>query len=236
MDKTLIDFPIVDSHLHLWDTRLLQYAWLDEVPFLNKPHLLEDYRKACGSIKVEKMVFVQAEVDNSQYREETNWVSSQTAEDPRLEGVVSWAPLEKGERVEAELAALAENFLVKGIRRIIQGEPDPDFCLRPDFIRGVQLLPRYGMSFDICIDHLQMENTIQFVKQCPDVRFILDHIGKPDIKYRLFDPWKRHLKTLSGFSNVFCKISGLVTEAILNWRVSMLALTTCQPPQLLTPT
>jgi len=105
------------------------------------------------------------------------------------------------------------NRLVKGIRRIIQFEPDPDFCLRPEFIKGVQALPDYGLSFDICIAHVHMANTIKLVRQCPQVQFILDHIGKPDIKHRLLDTWKRELRELAGFPNMWCKMSGLVTEA-----------------------
>ena len=85
-----------------------------------------------------------------------------------------------------DLARLAENPLVKGVRRIIQFESDPDFCLRPDFVRGVQLLPRHGLSFDLCIKCHQMPNTIGLVQRCPEVRFILDHIGKPNIYARYF--------------------------------------------------
>jgi L-fuconolactonase len=162
---------------------------------------------------VDKMVFVQAEADFEQYKEETDWVASLAVQDTRLSGIVSWAPLEKGDGVQEELASLVGNPLIKGIRRIIQFEQDPEFCLRPDFIQGVQLLPRFGLSFDICINHVQMENTIRFVRQCPEVRFILDHIGKPDIKNHLLEPWKEQLKTLSQLPNVWCKISGLVTEA-----------------------
>ena len=98
------------------------------------------------------------------------------------------------------LEKLAANPRVKSIRRIIQFEPDIEFCLRPDFVNGVQLLAEYGLNFDICIHHPQMANTIKMVAQCPDVEFILDHIGKPDIKNGLMDPWRAELKTLSGVS------------------------------------
>ena len=80
---------------------------------------------------------------------------------------------------------------------------------------GVQTLSRYGLSFDICIFHPQLGNAIRLVEQCPHVQFILDHIGKPDIKNQLFDPWKQEIETLAGLPNVHCKISGLVTEADL---------------------
>jgi len=211
-------FPIVDTHLHIWDPTKLRYPWLDDVPFLNRAFLIDDYREACGPIDVEKMVFVQAEADFSLFRDEAAWVSEVARIDPRIRGIVAWAPLENGAAAEPDLAQLAENPLMRGIRRIIQFEPDPEFCLKPGFIEGVRLLPRYGLNFDICISHGQMANTIRFVDQCPDVSFILDHIGKPDIKNGVREPWKSHLKTLSAFPNMMCKMSGLVTEADMdNW-------------------
>jgi L-fuconolactonase len=209
-----MDFAIVDTHLHVWDPGYLRYAWLDGVPFLNKPYLLEDYRRACGPVQVEKMFFLQCEVDPSQYIAEAEWVTKLAQEeDPRIEGIVPWAPLELGEQARPALETLAQNPLIKGIRRIIQFEPDPAFCLRPDFVRGVQALPDYSLHFEICIDHTQMANTIRMVQQCPGVQFILDHIGKPDIKNQVMEPWKQEMKALAQFPNVWCKMSGLVTEA-----------------------
>jgi L-fuconolactonase len=102
---------------------------------------------------------------------------------------------------------------VKGIRRIIQFEPDPEFCLRADFVRGVKLLPRHGLTFDICINHTQLANTLKLVRQCPEVRFIMDHIAKPDIKSGLLDPWRAEMRALASLPNVWCKLSGLATEA-----------------------
>ena len=209
----MIDFKIVDTHLHVWNPRKIDYPWLADIPFLNKPFLIGDYRKDCKEVEIEKMVIVQAEAAFSLYKEEVEWVTSLTEEDDRISGIVAWAPLEKGVSVEPEIAHLSRNPLVKGIRRIIQFETDPEFCLDESFMNGVRLLPKYGLTFDICINHTQMANTIKLVEQCPDVNFILDHIGKPDIKNHLLDPWKEELKTLSGFQNTWCKVSGLVTEA-----------------------
>lgn len=219
----MIDFPIVDTHLHVWDTELLRYSWLDDIPLLNKPYLLEDYDKACGPVAVERMVFLQAEVDSHLFMEEAEWVNSLAEQDNRLQGIVPWAPLENGDAVESALEQLSANPRVKGIRRIVQFEPDIAFCLRPGFIRGVQLLSKFNLSCDICIFHPQLANTIKMVAQCPDVQFILDHIGKPDIKNGLLDPWRAELKTLSAFPNVWCKMSGLVTEADhANWTKAQL--------------
>ncbi len=209
----MLTFPLIDTHLHVWDPQLIRYPWLDDVPLLNKPYLLEDYDRACGSVAVEKMVFVQAEADFALFWEEAEWVDSLANQDSRLQGIVPWAPLEDGEAVRPVLEKFSANPRIKGVRRIIQFEPDIEFCLRPSFIEGIRLLPEFNLSFDICIAHYQMANTIKMVAQCPDVQFILDHIGKPDIKHNLLDPWRAEIKTLSEFPNVWCKISGLVTEA-----------------------
>ena len=206
-------FPIVDTHLHIWNPKHLRYPWLDGVPMLNKNHLIEDYRAACGPVKVAKMVFLQCECDPAQFQQEADWVTQVAQVDPRIRGIVPWAPLEKGEGARGDLARLAANPLIKGIRRIIQFEVDPAFCLRPDFVRGVQLLPEFGLNFDLCINHTQLANTIKLVRQCPQVKFVLDHIGKPDIKAGRLDPWRAELKELAAMPNVWCKLSGLVTEA-----------------------
>ncbi len=209
----MLNFPIIDTHVHLWDPENLRYPWLDANALLNQPYLPAAYRRSCGPVQVEQMVFLQCECEFSQFMDEANWVTQLAQSEPRLKGIVPWAPLENGDAVRADLEKLAANPLIKGIRRIIEFEPDPAFCLHADFLKGVQALPDYGFSFDICVAHPQMANTIRMVQQCPKVQFILDHIGKPDIKNQLFEPWKRDLKTLAGFPNVWCKISGLVTEA-----------------------
>lgn len=209
----MIRFPIVDTHVHIWDITNLTYPWLEEVPFINRTVTLPEYNAACGPVKVEKIVFVQCECEPARYKQEVEWVTDQAKRDTRLQGIVSWAPLEKGEAVRSEIEELKKNPLVKGIRRIIQFEPDLDFCLRPDFIRGVQLLAEYGLTFDICIDHRHTAKTIRFVEQCPGVKFIVDHIGKPDIKNNRIEPWKDEIKMLSQFNNVYCKVSSLATEA-----------------------
>jgi L-fuconolactonase len=209
----MINFPIIDTHLHLCDYRGIRYPWIEDIPALQRPFLLPDYNQACGAVAVEKMVFVQYECDPVQVKDEITFVLQKAQEDPRLSGIVAWAPLEKGNAVQSELEELKENALIKGLRRIIQSEEDPEFCLQPDFIKGVQLLAGFNWSFDICISHIQMANTVKFVKQCPNVRFILDHIGKPDIKNHLFEPWATEIRKLAEFENVTCKISGMITEA-----------------------
>jgi len=205
-------FPIIDTHLHVWDPAILRYPWLDPIPLLNRPYVLADYDASRGAVQVEAMVFVQADVALAQSRQETDWVSGLAREDQRLQGIVASAPLENGDAARPDLEHLARNPLVKGVRRMLQSE-DVAFCLRPDFLQGVQALPDYGLSFDICINQRQMANTTELVQRCPRVAFVLDHIGGPDIKHQLMEPWRRELRALAGLPNVWCKVSGLVTEA-----------------------
>jgi len=103
--------------------------------------------------------------------------------------------------------------IVKGVRRITQGEADPEFCARADFVRGVQILPEFGLSFDACIVHHQLPGLIELVRQCPETSFVLDHLGKPAIRDGLLDPWRAQIEQLAGLPNVVCKLSGAVTEA-----------------------
>jgi L-fuconolactonase len=206
-------FPIIDTHVHLWDVGRLEYPWLKGIPSLNRNHLLEDFRRACGSVAVAKMVFVQCDCVADQAFAEAEWVSGLARQDGRIRGIVARASLEKGDAAEPEVARLAALPLVKGVRRLIQGEPDLGFCLRPDFVRGVQLLHRHGLSFDLCLTHPQLANTIKLVRQCPDVNFVLDHIGKPDIRAGRLDPWRDELRELATLPNVQCKLSGMATEA-----------------------
>lgn len=209
--------PIIDTHLHLWDPGLIPYPWLKNVPLLNRPYLLDDYRRAFSGVDIEAMVFVQCEADFAAYEREADWVAEQASIDPRIKGMVAWAPLEKGGAVAADLARLKRHDILRGIRRIIQFEDDIDFCLRPAFIEGVRALRDFDLSFDICIDYRHMANILKFVAAIPDVPMILDHIGKPAIRDNARDPWSRQLRELSRFPNVVCKMSGVATEARPDW-------------------
>lgn len=207
------DFPVIDAHLHIWDPGRLRYPWLDAIPALNRPFGLEEFDRARGPVAVEAMVFLQCEARFDQFPDEARLVAREARRDPRIKAMVPWAPLEKGAAVEADLEALLALGPVRGVRRIIQFEPDIDFCLRPDFIEGVRRLAAFGLSFDICVDHRQMANVVKLAASCPDVPMILDHIGKPDIRGGRIEPWRTHLRDLASLPHVLCKLSGVATEA-----------------------
>lgn len=208
------DFPIVDAHVHLWDPVRFRMQWLDGNDNLDRPYGLGEYRAATEGLAVDAMVYLQVEVDPPYALLEAQWAAERAREDPRLKGIVAWAPVEHGDRVRSLVEALvAVDPRVKAIRRIVQSEPDPGFAVRPGFVRGVQILAEYGLSFDLCINHPQMPAAVELVRRCPDVSFILDHIGKPNIREHVLDPWRAHIRELAELPNVICKVSGMVTEA-----------------------
>jgi L-fuconolactonase len=207
------DFPIVDSHVHLCDPARFGYAWTRNAPQLNREVLPRHLTQAAGPVEIEQFVFVEVDVDFPQHLDEAAWVQSLARTDRRLQGMVAALPLERGKAIEAELDELRRNPILRAIRRLIQTQPDPDFCVQPAFIEGLKLLPRHDLAFDICILHHQMPNVIKMARQCPEVRFVLDHIGKPGIKAGILDPWRAQLKELASLPNVHCKISGVTTEA-----------------------
>jgi L-fuconolactonase len=207
------DFPIVDSHVHLLDPGHFGYAWTAGAPSLNRKALPVDLFKAAGPVKIDTLVFAEVDVDLPQHLEEAKWVQSLSDNEPALKGIVAAVPLERGEAIAGDIEALRRNKILRGVRRLIQNQPDPDFCIKPDFIAGLRLLAANDLSFDICVLHHHLPNVIKMVEKCPEVRFVLDHIGKPPIKSGQKDPWRQHMKELAGHRNVYCKISGVANEA-----------------------
>jgi L-fuconolactonase len=207
------EFPIVDSHVHLYDTTKLSYGWLAGVPKIDFPHLLADFDAARDSVQVDGIVFAEVAVDPGQHLAEAAFVQEIADADPRLRGMVAHLPVERGEAIADDLAKLAQHRTLRGIRRLIQTEADPGFCLAPGFIAGVKLVGRAGLPFDICIKHFAMPYAVELARSCPDVQFVLDHIGKPDIRYGLREPWWSQMRALAALPNVTVKVSGVITEA-----------------------
>lgn len=206
--------PIVDSHVHLWDPTRFRMPWLDGNAVLERPYGLADFCAHADGIAVDGIVYLEVDVVTPYALLEARWVANLAPEGPPIRAIVAWVPLEYGERARAYLDALvAVDPRVKGVRRLVQDEPEPGFCLRPDFIRGVQLLAEYGLSFDLGIRPHQLGDAIELVRACPETSFVLDHLGKPEIRQRALDPWRGEIRALAALPNVVCKLSGMVTEA-----------------------
>ena len=207
-------FPIADAHVHLWDLKRAPYLWLRAFPTLHKTHTIEDFDRAVADTSVATIVFVECTVafDDAKSRDEVEWVASLAEEDARIKGMIAHASLERGADAREHLAWLAEQPLVKGTRRLLQDEPS-DFFQRPGLVEGVQLLGEFDFTFDLTVRAPQLPQTIELVDQCPEVDFVLDHMGKPNIREGNIEPWKTHLAELAERPNVACKISGVLTEA-----------------------
>ncbi len=214
----MLPAAIVDAHVHFWQPTRLRYPWLAGVPALDRAWVPADFAAACagtgpGGGTVERWVFVESGRDPVQNVEEAAWVSELAVDEPRIAAIVAHAAVERGAAVGDELDALARYPLVKGVRRLLQDEAEDAFCLRPGFVEGVRAVGERGWTFDLCIYHRQLPAVLELVRRCPGTVFVLDHAGKPAIRERRLDPWREQLRALASLPNVWCKVSGLATEA-----------------------
>jgi L-fuconolactonase len=180
----------------------------DGMEGLRRDFLIEDLRAVTADVGVTGTIVVETE----RSVEETGWLSQVAASDDLIRGVVGWAPL-TSPAVVAELERIASLPKMKAIRHPIHDEPDDQFVLRDDFNRGVAALKHFDLRYDILIFERHLPQTIQFVDRHPDQVFILDHVAKPLIRDRVFSPWRENIRKLARRSNVYCKVSGMVTEA-----------------------
>ena len=212
-------FPIIDTHLHVFDHSRLKYTGFEGNPLFARNYHVEDYRRDCGDIEVEAMVFLECYTDftpeRGQYIEEIRFVEDEARRDPRLKAIVPMAPLEWGSRVEPMLAEMAEKHpAVRGIRRIVEFDADPRaLTLSDSFVAGVNLLEKFGYHFEINVNHTQMDIVREFVKRIPNVKMILDHCGKPGIAEGAIAQYRDDVRELSRHPNLWIKLSDLPVEA-----------------------
>jgi L-fuconolactonase len=212
MDPKFKNIPRIDTHLHLWDTDRLTYAWLESVPAIKKSFFIEDYQQQTHTFNIKKMIFVQCECRPDQYQQELEFITEQASKDNRIQGIITYAPLEQGLKIKPVLESFfKDNALIKGVRRMY--DDNPGLLMDPSFVAAVQLLPSYNLHFEISIKPALAAQTIALIKSCPDTQFVLNHLGKPDIKNNAINEFKRTLDTFAALPNVVAKISGLITEA-----------------------
>ena len=209
---------IVDAHVHFWDPSVLRYSWLDGLPALDRPFLPAGYASATAGIPIDSMILVEANCLPRQTLGEAAFFEQIATADSRVAGIVAFASLTEPEELDRTLDALTARPRVRAIRHNIQGEAS-GFCTQPPFIEGVRKVGSRGLTFDVCATHNQLREVLELVRLCPDTRFVLDHCGKPAIRDRLLDPWRADIAALAECPNVWCKLSGLVTEASpTEWR------------------
>jgi L-fuconolactonase len=199
----------IDAHQHLWRYLPPGPAWMaDGMEVLRRDFLLDDLRAITAEAGVTGTIVVEAE----RTIEETNWLSKVAASSDLICGVVGWAPL-TSPTVISEFERIASLPKMKAIRHPIHDEPDDHFVLREDFNRGIAALKRFDLRYDLLVFEKHLPQTIQFVDRHPDQIFIVDHVAKPRIRDRVLSPWRENIRELARRSNVYCKVSGMVTEA-----------------------
>lgn len=199
----------IDAHQHFWIYKAEEYEWIDESMMqLRRDFLPGDLGPERHKDGFQGSIAVQAR----QSLEETRWLLELADGDPSIMGVVGWVDLRSPE-ARSQLAAFARNSKLVGVRHIVQSEPDNQFLLGDDFLRGMALLEKFDLTYDILIYPQHLPVAAQFVERFPKQRFVLDHLAKPHIKAREIEPWATGVRGLAKFPNVYCKLSGLVTEA-----------------------
>jgi len=202
---------VIDAHHHLWKYNDRDYVWMTgAMTGLRRDFLIPELQQVMHEAGVEGTVAVQAR----QMKEETAWLLELAARHPFLLGVVGWVPLIDA-AVDKDLERFAQSPRLKGVRHVLHDEADDNYMLRDDFNRGVSLLKKYNLRYDILIFERHLPQTLAFVERHPGQVFVVDHIAKPRIKDKAISPWKEKMHELARRENVYCKVSGMATEA--NW-------------------
>lgn len=203
----------IDSHVHFWEYDEARDAWMKGSKILQQDHLPEHLALTLKRNAVDGCIAVQA--DQSEL--ETHFLIELAKTHPEIKGVVGWIGLQN-ENVEERLQYFSQYKIIKGWRHIAQAEP-AGFLLNEKFNRGIAALRSFNYTYDILIFHHQLAEAVSFASRYPDQTFIIDHCAKPDIKNKVIEEWKKNIMAMAQLPNVYCKLSGLLTEAVLKeWK------------------
>jgi L-fuconolactonase len=202
---------VIDSHQHFWKYDPVRHAWInDEMKVIQKDFLPGQLHPLLQHNGIDGCVTVQVD----QTEEETHFMLSLAEKNPFIKGVVGWVDL-RADDLENRLESFTQFPRLKGFRHIVQGEPD-GFLSDRKFVEGVKKLERYNFTYDLLIYHHQLTEALAFIQHVPNVKVVIDHIAKPSIRTGEKTHWELNMAAMATFKNVYCKVSGMVTEA--NWR------------------
>jgi L-fuconolactonase len=202
----------IDAHQHFWRYDPQEYGWmLPGMEILKKDHLPDDLLPLLEEVGIDGTVAVQAR----QTLEETRWLLDLATRHPFIRAVVGWVDL-RSPQVRGQLEQFCSDPKLRGVRHVVHDEPDDRFMLREDFVRGIAMLAEFDLTYDLLLFPKHLPVACELVSMFPEQRFVLDHIAKPSIKTGQISPWDTGLRRLAAFPNVYCKVSGMVTEA--NWK------------------
>ena len=203
---------IVDAHQHFWKFDAARHQWITEdMKLLRRDYLPQDLLPIYKKLNIGGCIAVQADESDN----ETSFLLELAAKNDFIEGVVGWIN-PKDNLLEEKLNQYSKQSILKGFRNIIQGRPDDFYLTNPDFHQFLKELKIYNFTYDVLVFEDQLRATIKCTEKFPDQKFILDHCGKPNIKAKNHKDWASQLKILANNPNMYCKLSGLVTEANLN--------------------
>lgn len=202
----------LDAHQHFWRYDARRDTWIgDHMATIKRDFLPADLAPELAANAIDASIAVQAD----QSETETQFLLELASSNPKIAGVVGWLDL-RNPQVEERLQYFSQFEKLCGFRHIVQSEPDQNFLLQPDFVRGLQALAQAGFTYDILIYAHQLPAAIRLADKLPQQQFVLDHIAKPAIARGELSRWREHIQELARSPNIYCKLSGLVTEA--NWR------------------
>ena len=202
----------IDAHQHFWYYEPVKHSWIDDaMAVIRKDFLPSDLQKVYAENKIDGCVAVQAD----QTLEETNFLLWLSGKHEFIKGVVGWVDL-RDDKIDEVLEEYRQHEKIKGFRHIVQSETDHNFLLRPAFLNGIASLDKFGYTYDILVFPHQLGAVLEFVKRFPNQKFVIDHMAKPYIKDGLFDGWAILMKEIGKRENVYCKLSGMITEAEFN--------------------
>lgn len=203
---------IIDSHQHFWIYEAEKHAWIDDnMKVIRKDFLPEDLKIVYKNNGVDGCVAVQAD----QTLAETDFLLNLAQKNDFIKGIVGWVDL-RAANIDNVLKQYSSFPKLKGFRHVVQGEADHNFMLRPDFLNGIAALEKYNFTYDILIFPHQLGAALELVRRFPNQKFVIDHIAKPYIKDGFYDGWASLMKAISQYPNVYCKLSGMTTEADYN--------------------
>lgn len=207
----------IDTHQHFWHYEPVKDSWMNEdMDLIRRDFMPADLLPVIEALDFKGCVTVQV----AQTEAETNFLLKLAAENPVIRGVVGWVDL-MADDIENRLEELSQNKLLKGFRHVLQSEPNDRFMLSPAFRRGISLLQKYAFTYDILIYPRHLKIARELVQEFPEQPFVIDHLAKPYIKSQSINEWEADIKRIAQMPNLYCKVSGMVTEADLHhWKPS----------------
>jgi L-fuconolactonase len=200
----------IDAHQHFWIYNSRDYGWISEkMKIFRRNYLPSDLQPQMAEAGFSGTIAVQAR----QTVEETRWLLDLADNNSFIRGVVGWVDLCSADNLKQQLDYFCRSEKLVGVRHVVHDEPDDNFMLRDDFLKGISLLKSYNMTYDLLLFPKHLPVACKVVSMFPDQRFVLDHISKPRIKEHVITPWKEDILKLAQNKNVWCKLSGMVTEA-----------------------